>query len=128
MRQKKGLTQTELSLKTGIGKDEISLLERDKIHNPRLKTVLILANFFNVSIDWLCNRDNINYLTKLEINIIQKVRSNKLNLPALVKALDYYDNPTELGEIQKKIHELIPFMTLEIAYAAYQLLTTMVEM
>jgi len=126
IRQQKRLTQLELAREINVSVDAISLLERDKVHNPCLRTLISIANYFDVSIDWLTDRSNIQYLSQFEIALVQKLRANKLNVIALKKALNYYDNPTELGEVQKKIHGLIPNMDLETAKSALHLLTNMV--
>lgn len=126
LRTNQKMTQIELARELKISVEEIGLLERktDKLHNPHLKIVISIANYFDKSIDWLCDRDNIQYLSRFEKKLVQALRSDKINKNALEKAIDIYD--TELGKIQDKIHCLVPYMDLETAQAAYKLLTSMV--
>lgn len=50
MREKNGLTQQELSAKTGIGQGIISDIERGATKNPRFETVAKLAEALNCPI------------------------------------------------------------------------------
>ncbi len=56
LREKKGLTQIELADLTKISRSRLSLYEIDK-REPDLETVKQLANFFDVSTDYLLGRD-----------------------------------------------------------------------
>lgn len=58
LRKKKGLTQLSLQMQTGIEQSLISKFENgDRI--PPTETLIILADFYNVSIDYiLCRTDN----------------------------------------------------------------------
>lgn len=58
LRKERGLTQISLQMKTGIEQALLSKYETgDRI--PPTDTLLILADFYNVSIDYiLCRTDN----------------------------------------------------------------------
>jgi len=53
LRQKRNLTQTELSLKTGIKKTTVFHLEAGTIANPGFKTICDISDFFGISTDEL---------------------------------------------------------------------------
>ena len=52
LRQEKNLGQIEFAKKIGVGKSVISLWERDECE-PTLSKLIIIAKFFNVTIDYL---------------------------------------------------------------------------
>lgn len=58
LRKELGLTQTELSRKLGISRGSLSMYEIDK-REPDNNTLNNIANFFNVSTDYLLGRSNI---------------------------------------------------------------------
>lgn len=53
---KEKLTQKKLAQKLGISQSALSNLESGKSTN--LKHLIAIANYYNVSLDYLCNRDN----------------------------------------------------------------------
>ena len=57
LRQEKGLTQKELGLKLELAESTISLYESGK-REPDIATLIRLADFFEVSTDYLLNRVN----------------------------------------------------------------------
>lgn len=58
LRNKKGLTQISLQMQTGIEQSLISKFESGE-RVPPTETLLLLADFYNVSIDYiLCRTDN----------------------------------------------------------------------
>ena len=60
LRIKKGLTQIGMQMKTGIDQGLISKYEREE-RVPPTETLILLADFFDVSIDYiLCRTDNPN--------------------------------------------------------------------
>lgn len=52
LREERGLTQTEVAKSLGTSKQNISKWERNRIE-PDQKTMLFIAQFFNVSMDYL---------------------------------------------------------------------------
>ncbi|MBQ8202763.1 MAG: helix-turn-helix transcriptional regulator [Clostridia bacterium] len=58
LRQKKGYTQIALQMKTGIEQSLLSKFENGE-RIPPTETLIKLADFYNVSIDYiLCRTDN----------------------------------------------------------------------
>lgn len=51
LRKRRGLSLRIISRKTGIGPSNIIRYEKDTY--PNLKTIIALANFYNVSLDYL---------------------------------------------------------------------------
>lgn len=63
LRNKKGITQISLQMQTGIEQSLISKFESGE-RVPPTETLMILADFYNVSIDYILYRTD-----KPEINI-----------------------------------------------------------
>lgn len=57
MRKERGLTQRELSNKTGLSPQCISAFESG-VNNPTGSSLVLLAEFFNVSVDYLLGRSD----------------------------------------------------------------------
>ena len=56
LRKKQGLTQTELGEKVGVKQSAYGKWENEKTE-PSLEKLIVLADFFEVSLDWLVGRD-----------------------------------------------------------------------
>ena len=57
LRQDKKLSQVELALKIGVGKSIISLWEKNECE-PTLSKLILISDFFGVTIDYLAGREN----------------------------------------------------------------------
>lgn len=57
LRIEKKLGQIELAKQLGVGKSIISLWELDKCE-PTLSKLVLLSNYFNLTIDYLAGLDN----------------------------------------------------------------------
>lgn len=55
LRKKEGMTQAALGEIIGVGQDSISIYERGKNY-PEVRNLIILADYFGVSIDYLVGR------------------------------------------------------------------------
>ncbi|WP_171683262.1 helix-turn-helix domain-containing protein [Paenibacillus planticolens] len=60
LREKRGLTQEELSNKIGISRASLSHYETSR-REPDYETINKIATFFNVSIDYLLGRTNLQH-------------------------------------------------------------------
>lgn len=58
LRQKRGISRKTLGELCGLGKDMIGQYEDCKAE-PKLSTLIHLADYFNVSIDYLSGRKNL---------------------------------------------------------------------
>lgn len=56
LRRQKGWSQEKLAVESGISYNTIIKLERGAIKNPKIETVIKLANALSVSIDQLVGR------------------------------------------------------------------------
>lgn len=56
LREKRGLTQRMLAHRTGITRAAISHYEKGR-REPDFATLIILADYFNVSVDYLLGRE-----------------------------------------------------------------------
>lgn len=54
LRKKKGLTQLQMELKTGIDQSELSKMERGE-RQPTLDQALLLSKFFETNVEYICN-------------------------------------------------------------------------
>lgn len=59
LRKGKGLTQEGLARKANISYHTIIKIENEGIENPKIETVIKLANALGVSIDQLVERGNV---------------------------------------------------------------------
>lgn len=59
LREEKNLTQKELAALTSISRSRLSLYEIDK-REPDNSTLILLADFFNVTVDYLLGREEKN--------------------------------------------------------------------
>lgn len=81
------LTQREFAAKLGVDKSTLASWEIDR-REPDLETLVQLADFGNVSLDWLANRcsNDKPYLHPTWREIIQLAKSNGIT-PKLAKQL-----------------------------------------
>ena len=108
LRQQEGLTQRELAKSIEVGRTTISEYESGKIV-PKQEGLLKLANYFNVSVD---------YLTGVSDNPATR-QSNEHELGKLLNTLDYilmneYDSPVRYeGVILNTYEKLMVSQFLE---------------
>lgn len=114
LRNKYGLTQDDLANETNISKEEIILYELGEL-KPDINTLLVLANYFKVSLDFILGRtlekyeDSDKKLVGVEFFIeafkLQKLKRIILRLCLLVpiinffyinKIVSYYNNLTNI--------------------------------
>lgn len=85
LRKEKNLTQKEMSVKLNVTQQTYSDYENNKT-NPDIETIITLANFFEVSTDYLLGREddfgNVNivndvstFYTEEEKNLIKEYRT-----------------------------------------------------
>lgn len=72
LRQFKGLTQQELGDLVGISASNVRMIEKNQ-RNGSLDVVSKLADYFNVSIDYLEGKTNYKNSTEIATNIINKL-------------------------------------------------------
>lgn len=53
LREKKGLTQLQMQLKTGIDQSELSKMERGE-RQPTLEQAILLSHFFETNVEYIC--------------------------------------------------------------------------
>ena len=79
LRLEKNLTQTEIAKLTGIEYQNYNKYELNK-NEPNIQTLIKLANFFDVSLDYLCERqwnNQVGYIPDNKKDDIKKI----LNMP-----------------------------------------------
>lgn len=97
LREEQKLTQKELAEKLGISPSAIGMYESEK-RNPDTHMLNILANFFNVSVDYLLGRNNIRNNVKDDVTI------------ALHSDYNYDELP---DEARKEIENFIEFIKIK---------------
>lgn len=55
IRERRGMTQEQLEAKSGIPQSTISRIESGQVGNPRMKTLIALAEALKVKISALCH-------------------------------------------------------------------------
>ena len=73
-RLKANLKQSELGEKAGVGKTAISMYETGE-REPKLNTLIAMANLFDVSIDYLVGREPLAMETHQEQKLLHKFRN-----------------------------------------------------
>ncbi len=100
-RKEKGLKIKDLSQETGLTQATISMLENGKI-SPNLKTIMVLINILDVSLDWLMDipmRD----MPEI-INIYNELNKKNQALLEAIALLIYKNQNIKpiLSKVQKK--------------------------
>lgn len=65
LRERAADTQEELAKKLNLSKSTISMYENGK-RTPDYETFLLIADYFNVSLDFLAGRNNVPHLDLIE--------------------------------------------------------------
>lgn len=82
LRERKKISQSELSKQIGIEYQNYNKYELNK-NEPNIKTLIKLADYFNVSLDYLCDRqwnNQIGYIPDNKKEVIQLVlQLNEIN-------------------------------------------------
>lgn len=76
LRENNNLTQKELSDKLGINRMNYNRYELGKVE-PDIKTLIKIADFYNVSIDYLCGHETNN---KFDLSIIPNIKKENIEL------------------------------------------------
>lgn len=102
LRNAKKLTQNELSEKLEINQATYNGYEQEK-REPRLKILCKIADFYDVSLDYLIGRyrkDEIGYLTDDDRQIIKIIQQLNQECKLLLKgyAIALYENQIKNGE------------------------------
>lgn len=92
LRQARGITQKQLADWSGLGRSQISNYENG-IRTPDWKTQEKLADFFNVRLDYLMDRD----VPKTRIPVLGKVVAG-IPLDAIEEIIDYEEIPFEMAK------------------------------
>lgn len=75
LRMEAGKTQAQISDDLGILQSTYSNFEKNK-YEPNISTLLKLADYFDISMDYLCNRkysSKIGYIPKDKVDLVAKV-------------------------------------------------------
>lgn len=89
LRTKKGLTQYELALKLNIARSTYNGYEQN-FSEPNIETLCNLADYYNVTLDYLVGREHnndIGYLNEQQKNAVKIVQ--QLNPQNLIQAIAY---------------------------------------
>lgn len=71
-----GFSQNEVAKETGIASSKIAKIELGQ-QNPDVETLGILADFYEVSVDWLLGTKGIHNLNKNKKMEVEYYRNNK---------------------------------------------------
>jgi transcriptional regulator with XRE-family HTH domain len=89
LRENEGISQEELGRRTGLSRGMISNYERG-FRNPELKNLIILADYFDVSTDYLLGKtDDPSPIKKEQINNDQELDLKQIKKALLEKELVY---------------------------------------
>ena len=99
LRERRGLTQEDLAAKLGISRSALSHYEKDR-RQPDFETLKKIANFFNVSIDYLLNQID-DPVTPVK-DIKQFISSLELSDKALLEKFQFTIDGKQLTEDEAK--------------------------
>lgn len=94
LRQANGLTQNKLANKIGLSRSTIAMYETEG-SEPDIQTLSKLANFFNVSIDYLLGKENDIKAQKYRIPVLGIIPAG-IPIEAIEDVLDYEDISPEM--------------------------------
>lgn len=94
IRKQNGTTQVSLAKFLGIDQTTYSGYETGK-SNPDINTLIKIANYFNISLDYLCGRQNKSLI------FADSLSKNKKELINLIKDLDDDSTLIALGFVAK---------------------------
>lgn len=94
IRKQNGTTQVSLAKFLGIDQTTYSGYETGK-SNPDINTLIKIANYFNISLDYLCGRQNKNLI------FADSLSEKKKELINLIKDLDDDSTLIALGFVAK---------------------------
>lgn len=94
LRQANGLTQNKLANKIGLSRSTIAMYETEG-SEPDIQTLSKLANFFNVSIDYLLGKENDIKAQKYRIPVLGIIPAG-VPIEAIEDILDYEEISPEM--------------------------------
>ncbi len=115
LRKSLDINQKELSLKMNIDNSQLSKIEKGKL-TPTLSQLMDISSIFNVSIDWLLEKDRtIKQKIKGNNNIVagQNIKNSKLETDYLVKELKEQITvlKSQVKEKDEQINKLINLLS-----------------
>lgn len=114
LRQERGLTQEQLAEKTDIPAASIRRLEVSSISSlPRKERLVLLSNFFNVSIDYLVGNSDERFEKRTRHSTDEEIRESSVNtsrLPLLEQI--FFDGFLEASNEEKE--EIIRYWHEEV--------------
>ena len=85
LRKEKGLNQTGLAMLLNVSQYTISAIETGR-QQPTSELLIVLADFFNVSVDYILGRSEVKY--SADDTFIGNLSANELKLLSIFKELD----------------------------------------
>lgn len=100
LRENKNESQTELGKKLGLTKGQMLRLENENSHNKTITTLIKLADYFDVSLDFLLNRtwcNQIGYIPEDKKELVKEIIELETND---VKEVQAFINGLKAGKSQ----------------------------
>lgn len=101
LRKRSGLTMKQLGIELGMAESTVSLYETGK-RSPDIQSLIRIADFFNVSLDYLCGREYDNserVITSKQSKVLSLF--DDLNEEGKEKLIDYADDLVSSGKYIK---------------------------
>lgn len=90
LRTEKNITQTELSKMLGVGTTTINGYETGIIEYPPLDKLIKLADYFNVSIDYLAGRTSIRNTSQQNVTDVSEKLQSIIDILSTTDDVVYY--------------------------------------
>lgn len=97
-RRQSGLSQKELSEKTGVSRSAIGMYESGK-RKPDFETLETIADYFNINMDTLLGRTTVSPPPSLPLQRLTQAL-DQLNDEGQAKLIDYADDLVSSGRYQ----------------------------
>ena len=101
LRKQASMTMKQLGAELGLAESTVSLYETGK-RNPDLQTLICFADFFDVSLDYLCGREGANSrkapirpdFSQHEVMIIKSYRQQSQSVQNAICDILHVDHPS----------------------------------
>ena len=104
LRKEKNMSQADLAYATGLSKGAISMYELDE-RRPKIETLEVLADYFNVDMNYLTGRETHTSLIADDIERLIISQYRALNNEGREKVAEYISDLVASGKYAKQFNK-----------------------
>jgi transcriptional regulator with XRE-family HTH domain len=116
IRKKRGFSRQKLAKKVDLSYDTILAMETQKGYNPYVQNVCRLAQVFDITMDYFCDRDesDVSYQSKNQYRLVKLIFKYADDDLLMAKLLDIYERMDEVeARVRLDFIYKILFMPIE---------------